>query len=126
MEAKAPDADDLPDPRPTDARRAVIDAARKDGVTCQRAAFEARRTYVESVDAFGTYDAVNVVLLSLRVGYGGDAVGVYPVHPIHDVRDDWTRPAPDWFDRGDDVLPADDFDLADVFVDASAIPGGER
>jgi hypothetical protein len=122
----APDADDLPDPTPADARRAVIDAARHDGLTCQRGAFEARRTYIDPDDhAFGTIDPVNVVLLSLRVGYGGDTIGIYPVHPTHDVRTDWTHPTPDDHERGDAVLPAADYGLGAVFVDPAAIPGGD-
>jgi hypothetical protein len=118
-------ADELPDPATDDARRAVIKAARMDGVTVQRGAYRATRTYIESTDAYGSPQAKNVVTLSLRAGYGGDTVGIFPVNRFNDVRPDWTFPTPDWHDTGDLVLPGDRFGLRDVFVDPASLPGDD-
>lgn len=116
--------DGFPEPAATDARRAVVDAARMDGVTAQRGAYQARRTYVDLGNAFRSADNVNVVKLSFRVGYGGDTVGVYPVIPFHILRGDWSHPTPDDHERGDDVLPEDDYSVDDIFVDSKSLPGG--
>lgn len=115
--------DESPARSTIDARRAVIDAARMDGVTAQRGAYEARRTYVDPGNAFRSADSVNVVILSLRVGYGGDIVGVFPVVPFHILRNDWSHPTPDDHDRGDDVLPESEYSVDDIFVGPKALPG---
>lgn len=60
------------------------------------------------------------------MGYGGDVVAIFPVRPHHELRPSWTHPTPDWFEPGDDVLPADDFDVDDIFLEARALPRAER
>ena len=123
-ETRAKTADELPDPTPTDARRAVIDAARFDGMTCQRGAFTATRTWMEGDDmAFGTYKKQHVIKLQRRIGYGGDTIGLYPLPPVSDIRDDWSHPTPDWHERGDMVLPPDEFDLDEIFHEPAILPG---
>lgn len=121
--ATARDADDLPDPDSADARRAVIRAARTE-TTVISGAFIAKRTWVESTDAWGDFDARPVVRLSYRDDLGGDVIAMYRVRRFNEVRD-WTHPEPDGYERGDTVLPASRYGIQDIFPDTAVLPGGD-
>lgn len=111
-----------PDPTPADARRAVVDAARYDGMTVQRGAYQARRTITEPWPNGKPGDTRQVVQLGKRTGPGQrEFVAYVAVTPFDELRDDWARPSP--VDPGDVVLPPDQFDADDLFPAPSMLPG---
>ena len=108
-------------PRLLDARRAVVDAARRDGTTCERGAYRARRTIIEHPHNAGTASVVRLERLRDSEWVWVAYIGVVP---IRDLRDDWERPSP--IGPADVALPEDEFDARELFVDgcsALALPG---
>jgi len=112
--------EEYPYPEPKDARKALVDAARMDGTTCQRGAYKARRTIKEPDPKMKPGDTQNVVRLRHRET-NGRIVDV-AVAPFDELRDDWGRPSP--CEPGAVVLPEDEYTLLDVFVDPNALPSG--
>ena len=117
---------DPPAPRPVDARRAVVDAARYNGVTCQRGAYRARRTIFEPDPAARPGDVYHVIRLECRPDADSSWTWVTYVRvvPVGDLRDDWQHPTP--IEPGEVALPEEEFDVEDLFVDgpsAVAVPG---
>jgi len=121
--AAAPaDGADLAKPDPADARRAVVDAARYDGMTVIRGAYQARRTIFEPWPKGKPGVTRQAVKLDARTGPGrSEFVAYVTVTPFQALRDDWGRPSP--VDPGDVVLPADDFDVVDLFPSPAMLPG---
>lgn len=114
--------DDLPEPRPVDARRAVVDAARYDGMTCERGAYRAKRTIVEPWVNTRPGEHRNVVTLECRPSpdHAWAWVGYIRVVPIGELREDWRHPTP--IEPGEVALPEEEYDVEELFVDgASAI-----
>jgi len=109
---------EYPYPIPSDARDALVDAARMDGTTCARGAYKARRTVKEPDPKMRPGVTEHVVRLSHRDN--NDRIVDVAVTPFDDLRDDWERPSP--CDPGEVVLPVDEYGLADVFVDPTVLP----
>jgi len=109
---------EYPYPTPADARSAIVDAARQDGVTCQRGAYKARRTIKEPDPKMRPGDTQHVVRLRHREN--NERIVDIAVTPFDELRDDWSRPSP--CEPGEVVLPVDEYGLVDVFVDPTALP----
>jgi len=109
---------EYPEPIPADARAALVDAARMDGTTCQRGAYKARRTLKEPDPKMRPGDTQHVVRLRHRKN--NERIVDVAVTPFRELRDDWARPSP--CDPGEVVLSVDEYGLADVFVDPTALP----
>ena len=107
-----------PDATPTDARRALVDAARMDGTTCQRGAYKARRTIKEPDPKMKPGDTQDVVRLRLRET--NERLVDVAVTRFDKLRGDWRRPSP--CAPCEVVLEPDEYDLADVFVDPNVLP----
>jgi hypothetical protein len=113
---------DLATPDPADARRAVVDAARYDGTTVIRGAYQARRTVFEPWPKGKPGQTRQAVKLDARTGPArSEFVGYVAATPFQALWDDWERPSP--VDPGDVVLPADDFDVDDLFPSPAMLPG---
>lgn len=115
--------DDSPEPSTEDARRAVVDAARHDGLTCARGAFKARRTIHEPEPNARPGRHVPAIVLSSRDPSVGELTW-YRATDIGDLRDDWGHPTP--CDPGETVLPEDTFTVDDLFPEPSILPGSEQ
>ena len=113
---------EIPYPTPEDARRALVDAARMDGTTAQRGAYKARRTIKEPDPNMKPGDTQDVVRLRHRKD--NRRITDVAVTPFDELRDDWKRPSP--CDPGEVVLPKDEFNLVDVFVDPNCLPTPTR
>jgi len=111
--------EEYPYPEPEDARRALVDAARMDGTTCQRGAYKGRRTIKEPDPNTKPGDTQHVV--RLRDRKTNTRLVDVAVTPFGELRDDWKHPTP--CDPGEVVLPEDKYTLLDVFVDPNALPG---
>lgn len=118
-EPQGSDGQDGPVPRPVDARRAVVDAARRPGRVCVRGAYEAHRTTLETWG--DRQDAEGVVL---KLTSSGQRVAIVETTRLADLRDDLDLDADLSGQRV--ALPEDDFDVQDLFVDAASavsLPG---
>lgn len=112
-----------PEATASDARSAIIRAARRDGTTCCAGAFKARRTIKEHDPNMKPRQTHHIVRLRLRDS--NEIVGDYPVVPFGELRNDWSRPSP--CEPGEVVLPSDEYDIQSVFKSAKSLPGsGER
>lgn len=120
IDTATPVRDSLPALDSADARRAVVDAARYDGMTCCRGAFEARRTNIEPEPNARPGVIEQVVTLSTR-DPPTDTLAWFRVTDFRTLRDDWGHPTP--CDPGEAALPADEYDVADLFPDVEVLPG---
>lgn len=104
-----------------DARRAVIEAARKDGHSVRLGEYRARRGSINEPDIpADTYPVVGLY----RLEDDGENVflGAYSVVHFQKIKDDWQQEIPGSVPSAD-VLPADEFDVDEIFLDVSLLPG---
>lgn len=109
-----------PSARPVDARRAVVDAARKPGVDVHRGVYTATRT---TLSTWVDRQDVEAVVLK-RMDLSGRVVATLEATPLTDLRDDLDVPTD--LEGQRPALPEGDFDVDDLFVDGASsvsLPG---